>query len=89
MLSKDHTVLYLVCYDHPANGVYVKGIGNAVKRVSVVGGGELKQHRFMKALWANQPGILIVDLPADAMDPDATVIKIELDGPLSLMGGRE
>jgi alpha-L-fucosidase len=89
LLSKDRTVLYLVCYDHPADGVWVKGIRNAIKRVSVVGGGELKYRRFMQALWAGQPGILIVDLPAEAMDPDATVIKIELDGPLQLVGRKE
>ena len=40
----------------------------------------------MEALWANQPGILIIDLPKEAMDPDATVIKIELEGPLTLIG---
>ena len=89
LLSKDRTVLYLVCYDHPADGLYVKGIRNAIKRVSVVGGGELKYHRFMIALWANQPGILIVDLPEDAMDPDATMIKVELEGPLTMVGQKE
>ena len=82
-------MLYLVCYDHPADGLYVKGIRNPIKRVSVIGGGELKSRHFMQALWANQPGILIVDLPEAAMDPDATIIKIELDGPLSLAGQKE
>ncbi len=89
LLSKDRTVLYLVCYDRPADGVYVKGIRNTIKRVSVVGGGELKSRHFMQALWAGQPGILIVDLPEAAMDPDATIVKIELDGPLSLVGQKE
>jgi alpha-L-fucosidase len=89
MLSKDRTVLYLVCYDRPTDGLYVKGIRNDVKRVSIVGGGELKQHRFMKAVFANQPGILIVDVPKRGMDPDATVIKIELEGPITLVGQKE
>lgn len=89
LLSQDRTALYLVCYDHPADGVYVKGIRNAIQRVSVVGGGELKYRRFMGAAWANQPGILIVDLPEAAMDPDATVIKVELEGPLTLVGRTE
>jgi hypothetical protein len=35
--------------------------------------------------WAHQPGILIIDLPASAADPDATVIKVELDGPIQLV----
>ena len=89
LLSKDRTVLYLVCYDHPADGAWVKGIRNAIKRVSVVGGGELKYRHFMGAPWANQPGILIIDLPRHAMDPDATVIKVELEGPLTLVGNTE
>ena len=58
-------MLYLVCYDHPHDGVYVKGIRNAIKRVSIVGGGELKHRRFMETLWADQPGILVIDIPDD------------------------
>jgi len=86
LLSKDRTVLYLVVYDRPVDGVYVKGIHNSIKRVSVLGGDELKSRRFMRATWAGQPGILIIDLPEDAVDSDATVIKVELDGPISLVG---
>jgi alpha-L-fucosidase len=85
LLNKTRDVLYLVCYDRPADGVYVKGIRNTVKRASVVGGGELKHQRFMKADWAHQPGIVIVDLPAAATDQDATIIKLELDGPIDLL----
>ena len=86
LLNKARNILYLVCYDRPADGVYVKGIRNTIKRASVVGGSELTHRRFMKADWAQQPGIVIVDLPAGADDPDATVIKLELDGPIELVG---
>ena len=85
LLNKARDVLYLVCFDHPADGLYVNGIRNTVKRASVVGGGELAHRRFMRADWANQPGIVIIDLPAAAMDPDATVVKLDLDGPLQLV----
>ncbi len=85
LLNKARDVLYLVCYDRPADGVYVKGIRNTIKRASVVGGGELAHRRFMKADWAKQPGIVIIDLPAAAVDPDATVIKLELDGAIDLV----
>ena len=30
----------------------------------------------------NLPGVLWIDVPEDALDPDATVLKLELDGPL-------
>jgi alpha-L-fucosidase len=84
LLNKERNVLYLVCYDRPVDGVYVKGINNEIKKVSVVGGPDLSWRRFMRAEWAHQPGILVVDLPAAAVDPDATVIRIELGGPISL-----
>ncbi|MFO1478350.1 MAG: alpha-L-fucosidase [Verrucomicrobiota bacterium] len=84
MLSKDRTVLYLVCYDRPSDGIYVKGLRNKVKKVSVLGGPELKSRRFMGADWAHQPGMLIIDLPADAVDPEATVVRVELEGPVDL-----
>jgi alpha-L-fucosidase len=86
LIGKNRDVLYLVCYDRPADGLWVKGIMNKVRRVSVVGGREISHHRFMAADWAGQPGILIIGLPADQVDPDATVIKVELDGPLHLKG---
>ncbi len=84
MLNKERTVLYLVCYDRPVDGIYIKGIRNEIKRVSVLGGPVLPWRRFMKAEWAHQPGIVIADLPEAAMDPEATIVKVELDGPLSL-----
>ncbi len=38
----------------------------------------------MRAERANQPGIVIVDLPGGAVDSDATVVKRERDGPIQL-----
>jgi alpha-L-fucosidase len=87
MLNKARDVLYLVCYDRPVDGIYIKGIRNSIKRASVVGGGDLAFRRFMRAEWAGQPGIVIVDLPGGAVDPDATVVRLELEGPLELTGG--
>jgi alpha-L-fucosidase len=84
LLNKERTVLYLVCYDRPADGLYVKGIRNSVRRASVVGGPDVASRRFMRADWAHQPGILIVDVPEAAADPDATIVRLELDGPIDL-----
>ena len=67
----------------------IKGIRNAIKRVSVVGtGAELPSRKVGGASWANIPGVLWVDVPESALDRNATVLKIELDGPLDLYGGR-
>jgi hypothetical protein len=33
------------------------------------------------------PGTLCITVPTEALDPEVTVVKIELDGPLNLYGG--
>lgn len=86
-LNKSSDTLYLVAFDRPRESVAVKGIRNKVIRTSVVGGSDVK-HRIMGgAPWARLPGVLWIDIPEDAMDQDATVIKVELEGPLDLYTG--
>jgi alpha-L-fucosidase len=86
-LSKKNDVIYLICFDRPNEQVAVKGILNEVRRVSVVGGGELTQRKIGGAPWAKLPGMLWIDVPDSALDPDATVLKVELDGALDLYTG--
>lgn len=86
--SKQKDVIYLICFDRPNDQVAVKGIMNDVRRVSVVGGGELKHRKIGGAPWAMLPGILWIDVPDTALDPDATVLKVELNGPLDLYTGQ-
>ena len=86
-LSKEKDVLYLICFDRPNDQVAVKGIHNDIKRVSVVDGGELKQRKIGGAAWVNLPGVLWIDVPESALDPDATVLKVELAGPLDVYTG--
>jgi len=86
-LNKTRDVLYLMTFDRPNGQVAVKGIQNEIKRASVVGGGELNQKKIGGAPWARLPGILYIDVPDNVMDPDATVLKVELDGPLDLYTG--
>ena len=49
-LNKKRDVLYLICFDRPNGQVAVKGIMNEVRRVSVVGGPELKQKNRRRTL---------------------------------------
>jgi len=86
-LNKSRDVLYLMTFDRPNGQVAVKGIQNAIKRVSVVGGGELSQKKIGGAPWARLPGILYIDVPDSVLDPDTTVLKVELEGPLDLYTG--
>jgi alpha-L-fucosidase len=87
-LSDDGTVLYAMLFDRPWDEIAVKGIRNKVKRVSVVGSGEeLKHRKIGGAEWMDIPGVLWIEVPETALDPNATVVKIELDGPLDLYTG--
>jgi alpha-L-fucosidase len=87
-LSKDRTTLYAFLFDRPWDEFAVKGIRNPVKRVSVVGTGEeLPFRKIGGASWAGIPGVLWGTVPESALDPNATVLKIELDGPLDLYTG--
>jgi len=90
-LSQDRQSLYLFQYDLPQEGIYVKGIFNKVKRVSVLGGeahGQELKHAFDREfkVW-KLPGVLHIDLPQQACDPLTTCIKIELEGELDLYSG--
>jgi len=86
-LSKSRETLFLTIFDRPYDSVAVKGIRNNVRRISVVGGRELKHRSIGGASWVGLPGVLWIDVPQDALDQDATVIKVELDGPLDLYTG--
>lgn len=88
-LNRARDVLYVTIFDRPNDAIAVKGIRNNVTRCTIVGGnGEPLVHRKLGgAPWAHLPGVLWIDVPEAALDPDATVIKIELDGPLDLYTG--
>ena len=83
-LNKARNTLYLICFDRPNGSVAVKGIRNDVLRVSVLGGPELASRKIGGAAWVGMPGVLWIDVPDSALDPDATVIKVELKGALDL-----
>jgi alpha-L-fucosidase len=87
-LSADKSTLYLFIFDRPWDQVAVKGIRNNVKRVSVVGSGhEVKHEKIGGAAWMDIPGMLWIDVPESEFDRNATVLKVELDGPLDLYTG--
>ncbi|MBN1261489.1 MAG: alpha-L-fucosidase [Anaerolineae bacterium] len=87
-LSQDQTTLYVMIFDRPWDAIPIKGVRNGVNRVSVLGAGqELPYQRIGGAAWLDIPGVLWVTIPEEVLDPCATVIKIELDGPLNLYRG--
>ncbi len=87
-LTKDKETLYAFIFDRPWDKVAIKGIRNKIKRVSVVGtGDELAFEKVGGAAWMNIPGVLWIDVPEGALDPNATVLKIEMEGTLDLYHG--
>lgn len=87
-LNKEGDVLYLYLPYRPQGQIEVKGLVNNVKKIRVVGTNqELKSKLYNKASWSVVPGNLYIDVPDSVLDPQITVIALELDGPVKLYRG--
>jgi alpha-L-fucosidase len=87
-LSKDAETLNLIFFDTPIDSIAVKGIRNLIKRASIVGtGDELSFRKVGGADWDGIPGVLWIDIPSEAVDKRATVVQLELEGPLDIYTG--
>jgi alpha-L-fucosidase len=87
--NKSRDTIYLYMAHTPKEATSIKGIKNQIKRISVLGNGaECTHKRVGGASWIGVPGTLWIDVPKDALDEYVTVLKIELDGPLDLYGGK-
>ena len=91
-LNASRDVLYVYLTHLPANkdgGTAIKGIRNGIKQISLLGTGEPCQHkRIGGARWLNIPGTLWIDLPRKNLDPNVSVLKIELDSPIDIYDGK-
>jgi alpha-L-fucosidase len=89
MLNKDETKIYLALFDAPKNYISLKGIQNKVKSIKVVGSNQtLSFERNGGAAWNNIPGILRIEIPQEKnLDPNVTIIEVELEGALELYRG--
>ncbi|WP_327111860.1 alpha-L-fucosidase [Streptomyces sp. NBC_01341] len=87
-LSADGRTLYLVCFGTPHETVSVRGLSTPVKRVTVLGNGDVLAHRVTGGL-GHVPGVLWIDAPTGGqVDPHATVLAVELDADLDVYRGR-
>ncbi|MFI6492919.1 alpha-L-fucosidase [Streptomyces sp. NPDC050564] len=86
-LSADRRTLYLMCFDAPRESISIRGLRNAVRRVTVLGTGTELGHHITGGL-DTVPGVTWIDAPAAAdLDEYATVLAVELDGELDLYRG--
>ncbi|HRF59304.1 MAG TPA: alpha-L-fucosidase [Fimbriimonadaceae bacterium] len=87
-LSQDRSRLYLMILGHPRGQVCLRGLKNAVTRATALGSGaEVGVRRLGGADWMQVPGVLWLDVPPDALEPEITVLRLELEGPLDLYRG--
>ena len=88
-MSKDSTTLYLFIHSDVKGSLMIKGLKNKINDISVLGNGKELAHKVVgKISWSHVPGLVYIDVPAGVQDQYVTVLKVELDGPLSLYRGR-
>jgi alpha-L-fucosidase len=88
-LSKDSTALYLFLPSQSAGIVVVKGLGNQIRSITVVGSNQPVTHNIVgKISWSHVPGLVYINVPPTAQDAYMTVLKVVLDKPLHLYRGR-
>jgi alpha-L-fucosidase len=93
-LSQDSTTLYLFLANGMSGSVEVKGLVNTIVSVEIVGSDANRgdamtlNHRVVgKISWSKVPGLVFIDVPAEASDPWMTVLKVKLDGKVRLYRG--
>jgi alpha-L-fucosidase len=88
-LSKDSTILYLFLTGHTSGQVMLKGLANQIKRITVLGEGSELHHKVVgKISWSHVPGLVYIEVPEKVLDPYITVLRLELDKPVSLYRGQ-
>jgi alpha-L-fucosidase len=83
-LSKDRKTLYLFIDGKPNGAILLKGLTNRVLRARVVGNGTILNPQRLGATLGGAPSMLAIDVPDYTLDPDVTVIALELDGPIKM-----
>lgn len=84
-LSADGKTLYLFLDGKPNGPALVKGLKNTVLRARVVGNSAQLSFKVVgKQPWSQVPGLFYIDVPAEALDPQVTVVAVELDEPIQL-----
>ncbi|MBU6417713.1 MAG: alpha-L-fucosidase [Xanthomonadaceae bacterium] len=84
-LSKDGRTLYLFVTGRPNGPLLVKGLQNHVLAARVLGS-DLPVKAHLSGKWSSTgaPGLLYIDVPDAALDPEVSVVALQLDGPIKL-----
>lgn len=88
-LSKDSTLIFLFLQGKQCGNVVLKGLNNKIIRITVVGNNTPLSHKLVgKISWSSVPGLVYIDIPEGVQDEYMTVLKVRLDGPVSLYRGK-
>lgn len=88
-LSKDSCSLFLFLQGNQRGNIIIKGLNNTIKRIEVVGNGQALEHKVVgKISWSHVPGLVYIDIPEGVQDKYMTVLRVELDKPVSLYRGK-
>jgi alpha-L-fucosidase len=88
-LSADSTKLYLFLPGKMSGEIVVKGLENRIRSITVLGEGSKLSHKIVgKISWSPVPGLVYIRVPEQVQDKYMTVLRLELDKPVSLYRGR-
>lgn len=87
-LNADGTTLYVYLPYKPVGPLEVKGLKSRITKVRVVGDGtELGGRHYNDIPWSEVPGVYYINVPDSVLDPEITVLAIEMDRPATVYRG--
>jgi alpha-L-fucosidase len=87
-IAKDSSTVYLFLPSKTSGNITIRGLQNKIDEITVVGNGtKLNQKVVGKISWSKVPGLVYIDVPENVQDEYVTVLKLKLDGKLSLYSG--
>ncbi len=88
-LSKDSSTLYLFVSSRGANEVFIKGLNNKISKAELLGTNVTLQPKVVgKISWSKVPGLVYLSVPDSLVDEYISVIKLTLEGKVSLYRGK-
>ena len=87
-LSPDSRTLYVYLPYKPTGQLRFKGLKSKVKSARVVGNDTpVTWDLYNDISWSEVPGVYYFNIPEEALDPEITVVALELEEPASLYRG--
>ncbi|MDE6826638.1 MAG: alpha-L-fucosidase, partial [Paramuribaculum sp.] len=87
-LNHDGNILYVYLPYRPTGPLEVKGLKSRIKNIRVVGTDKnLTWKQYNDISWSEVPGVYYIDVPEDVLDPQITVLALEMEEPVKLYRG--